>query len=78
VWEKGNAVRIPQAALFRDGSAWATFVLRGERAVLAKLEIGRSNDTDAEVLRGVTPGARVVIHPSDRVRNGVKIVERES
>jgi HlyD family secretion protein len=78
VWEKDNAVRIPQAALFRDGSDWAAFVVRDGRAVVTRLQIGRSNDRDAELLGGLAAGTRVVIHPSDRVRDGVKIVERTS
>ena len=32
----------------------------------------------AEVLSGLSPGDRVILHPSDRVRKGVAVSERES
>ena len=61
-------------ALFRDPSGeWAVYALRDGRAVLTAVKIGQSNGLEAEVLSGLDPGDQVVLHPSDRVTNGVKI-----
>jgi HlyD family secretion protein len=38
--------------------------------------IGHSNDENAEVLSGVKAGERVVLHPSDRIADGVRIAAR--
>jgi HlyD family secretion protein len=38
--------------------------------------IGHTNGIDAEVLGGITAGAEVVVHPSDRVADGARIVAR--
>jgi HlyD family secretion protein len=77
VWESAEAVRVPAGALFRgpDGG-WAVFALRDGRAITTPLTVGRSNGLEAEVLAGLAPGDRVVLHPSDRVKDGVEVVGR--
>jgi HlyD family secretion protein len=47
------------------------------RARLAPLEIGEMNDEMAVVRRGLRPGMRVILHPGDRVREGVRVRARE-
>lgn len=78
VWESAEAVKVPAGALFRDPSGeWAVFALRDGRATLTPVKVGRSNGLEAEVLEGLAPGDQVVLHPSDRVTLGVRIVGRE-
>jgi hypothetical protein len=38
------------------------------------LALGRRNDVHAEVEKGLAPGERVIIHPSDQVKPGVEVV----
>ena len=73
VWSHPDAIRVPVAALFRHGHGWAAFVLRDRRAVRTVVSVGRANDEVAEVLAGLRPGDRVIVHPSDRVRDGVRV-----
>jgi HlyD family secretion protein len=68
-----SALRVPLAALFRSGDAWAVFTVPGKKAAVAKVTLGRRNDRWAEVLDGVAEGARVVVHPGDKVRDGVLV-----
>jgi len=68
-----DAVRIPLAALFRDGESWATYRADGGRAVLTHLRIGLRGAETATVLDGIAPGATVIDYPSDAVRDGVRI-----
>jgi HlyD family secretion protein len=77
VWESADSVRVPAGALFRgpDGR-WAVFAVRDGRAATTPLTVGRSNGLEAEVLAGLAPGDRVVLHPSDRVKDGVEVVGR--
>jgi HlyD family secretion protein len=44
--------------------------------VLRKVEIGRDNGLEAEVVKGLEAGERVVLHPSDRVSEGVRLEAR--
>ncbi|MEJ2239401.1 MAG: HlyD family efflux transporter periplasmic adaptor subunit [Gemmatimonadales bacterium] len=66
------ALVIPLTALFRDGERWAAFVLDDGNATLRHLDVGRRSGLEAEILSGLTAGERVIVHPSDRVRDGVR------
>ena len=46
------------------------------RAELRPVKIGQRNGLEAQVLEGLEPGDRVVVHPSDRVQDGVQIAVR--
>ncbi len=77
VWEMNDVITVPAGALFRSPSGeWAVFAVRNGRAKLTPLEIGHSNGLEAEVLSGLSPGDKVVLHPSDRVREGVRVAGR--
>jgi HlyD family secretion protein len=77
VWEGRSVVRVPAGALFRDPSGrWAVFAHRDGRATLTSVTVGHTNGLEAEVLSGLNSGERVVLHPSDRVKDGVKLVGR--
>jgi HlyD family secretion protein len=76
IWRKPDVVQVPLSATFRAGKGWAAFAVRNGRAVLTPVEIGKSNDEFAQVLGGLNPKDRVIVHPSDRVRDGVGVAER--
>lgn len=76
VWHADNAVTVPVGALFRKGDSWAVFVVKERRAQTALIQIGHRNSRVAEVISGLSVGDRLVVHPSDRIGDGVKIAER--
>lgn len=76
VWEAPDVVRVPVGAVFRDGDAWRTFVVVGGKAVARTLDVGHDDGLRTEVVRGLAPGEEVILHPSDRVRNGTEVVRR--
>lgn len=76
-WRGESVLSIPVGALFRDGSDWATFVLRDGRARVQILDIGERNDAFAQVLAGLERGDKVILHPSDRVADGSRIRSNE-
>jgi HlyD family secretion protein len=71
-----DVLRIPLAALFRDGDQWAAFRVEAGRARLTHLRIDRRGAELATVLGGIEPGATVIVYPSDSVRDGVRVVPR--
>jgi HlyD family secretion protein len=77
-WTSEKAVVLPVGALFRASEQWAVFLVMDGRARVRHLEIGHRNNRVAEVLSGVREGDRVVLHPSDRVRDGIAVAQRES
>jgi HlyD family secretion protein len=76
LWESGDVLKIPLPALFRDGDRWAVFAEQHGRASLRHVELGRDNGIEAQIARGLDTGERVVLHPSDRVSDRVRIVAR--
>lgn len=76
LWESAAALSAPLTALFRDGKQWAVFVESDGLAVQREVKVGRSNGIHAQILEGLQPGERVVVNPSDSVRDGVRIAAR--
>lgn len=75
-WRSDRVVRVPLSALFRQGDDWAVFRDADGNAELTLIEIGHRNREAAEVRSGLRPGDRVILHPSDRVHDGVAVSER--
>lgn len=75
VREFADALRVPASALFRLAGDDALFVAEGGRARAAKVVLlGRAGGL-AALASGVEPGTAVIVHPGDRVRDGVRVVE---
>ncbi|MBR0848266.1 HlyD family efflux transporter periplasmic adaptor subunit [Bradyrhizobium diazoefficiens] len=77
-WSAPDALTVPVSALFRNGDQWAVFAEDGGRARIRTIGIGHRNNRVAEILSGLAPGDRVVLHPSDRIADGGRIAQRES
>jgi HlyD family secretion protein len=73
VWETENALQAPLGALFRVGDDWACFVDRDGVARQVVVTIGERNERMAQVLDGLSEGDRVIVHPGDKVVDGVRI-----
>jgi HlyD family secretion protein len=73
VWEATDVVKVPIGSLVRDGERWSVFVARGGRAVRTPVAIGHRNEAEAEVIKGLSHGDRVITFPSDEVADGVAI-----
>jgi HlyD family secretion protein len=53
------------------------FVVDSGRAKLVRVKLGESNAIEAEIAAGLNANQRVVLHPSGRVRDGVRVVSRD-
>ncbi|WP_151612091.1 efflux RND transporter periplasmic adaptor subunit [Sinorhizobium alkalisoli] len=78
IWESADALTIPVSALFRRGDDWAVFAVKDGRARATIVRTGQRNSKLVEVLSGLSPGDRVLLHPSDRVAEGTAVAERET
>lgn len=76
LWEADDVLQIPASALFRDGNGWAAFAVEQGKAVKRRVEIGQRNGLSAQVVSGINAGERVIVHPDDRVREGVSVAAR--
>ncbi len=76
LWEENDVLQIPASALFRDDNGWAAFVVEQGKAVKRGVEIGQRTGLNAQVVSGIKAGEQVIVHPDDRVRDGVKVAAR--
>ncbi len=76
VWRRDNTLKVPSSALFRQQGQWAVFRVNGHRARFRSVTIGRNNGLEGEVLAGLAENDAVVAHPSDKVVDGVRVVQR--
>lgn len=74
IYQSPNALRVPISALFRKGEKWAVYVIERGRARAVSVDIGLRNTGFAEVLKGLQEGTAVILHPSDRIADGVRVV----
>ena len=77
-WNGEGVLRLPVGALFRKGEDWAVFSVKDGRARTTVVKIGHRNNRMAEVLSGLSEDDRVVLHPSDRVKDDTPVSERDT
>jgi len=68
----------PAGAFFRKGDDWAVFAIQDGRARGAIVKTGHRNSRFVEILSGLAEGDQVVLHPSDRISEGVAVAQREA
>ncbi len=78
VWRAENVLTVPVGALFRQGEEWAVFAVKDGSAHITPVKVGPRNNRMAEILSGIAEGDRVALHPSDRVKDGVAVAQRET
>mgnify|MGYP005840772733 FL=1 len=76
LWEAQDVLQVPASSLFRHNDGWAVFVVEAERARLRAVELGQRAGLAAQVLSGLKAGERVVAHPDDRIRDGIRVRPR--
>src|SRR5262249_13886303 len=76
IWEEDKVLKVPAGALFRQGNGWAVFVAGNGKAALRAVRVGQSNGLETQILDGLTEEDRVVVHPSDKVKDGIAIISR--
>ena len=73
LWDADDVLQIPTSALFRHNDSWAVFVIDAGKARLATVSTGHDNGLITEVLDGITEGTQVILHPDDRIEDGVRV-----
>jgi len=71
-----SALVAPLGALVRDRGGWAVFRVEQGKARLRAVQVGALTDTVAEILGGLAAGDKLIVYPSDQVRDGVAVKAR--
>lgn len=73
-WSSPGVLKVPISALVRKAEGWSVFTLDARnRARQLAVEVGPMNDREAVVLRGLNLGQKVVLHPGERLKDGVRV-----
>jgi HlyD family secretion protein len=73
VWQSDDVLHVPASALFRDGDGWALFEVSGGHAHKRSVSIGRRTGNVAQIVEGLSDGAQVIVHPSERIADGSEV-----
>ena len=76
LWHANNVLQVPASALFRHDDDWAVFTIDGGKARLATLSTGHGNGLVTQILDGIEAGEHVILHPDDRIAEGVRVTEK--
>ena len=80
-------LKVPTGALFRESGAspstdkpaadlWAVYIVENGLAIKRRIEVGRRNGLEAEVLNGLSDTDLVIVHPSDRIQDKIQVQPR--
>ncbi len=70
-----DSLQVPAGSLFRDGDTWNVYRVVGGVAELCSVQVGISNGLETEIKSGLSEGDAVILHPTDQVKNGVRVTQ---
>ena len=71
---RDDTITVPRTILFRGGGGkWEAFVVRGDRARLVDVEVGITNDHEAEITSGLKEGDTVIVAPESTLTSGTRV-----
>jgi HlyD family secretion protein len=76
LWKSDSTLTIPWSALVRRGEDWGVYVVADGRATWRDVEVGHRGGVSAEIVNGLEAGIPVILHPSDRIQDGVRVSSR--
>ncbi len=76
VHREASAIKTAAAAVFRDGDAWAVFVVEGDRARKRRVVVERRNGPEAMLGGGAPLGATLISFPGNDIHDGARVVLR--
>jgi len=84
LWEAQEVLSVPLTAIFRkkislDSSQedqWAVFVVEEGEVAVRDITLDHRTGLNAEVTSGLRVGDKVVLHPSNKIKDGVRVKDR--
>ena len=72
-WEVADVLKIPGSATFRDRKGWSVFLMDKGRARRRAVEVGHTNQSEAEIIGGIAAGDQVILYPSNQLHDGDRV-----
>jgi len=76
-WKGTDVLQIPTGALFRKGNQWMTYINDNGITRETRISVGRNNGVSAQILEGLDAGVKVILHPPDKVADGVAVTTQK-
>ena len=76
IWKEDKVLKAPASALFRRQDSWAAFVYKDRRAELRRVDVGKRNAFEVQILGGLQEGEQVIMHPSNDISDGTRVRAR--
>lgn len=73
VFTRDDTTIVPAGALFRRGENWSVYVVENGRAQVRTVRLLRRSGRLAAVATGLEVRDRVIVYPSDRVDDGIRV-----
>ncbi len=78
IWEQDDVLKVPTSCLFRQRQDWAVYTVEEPGiATLREVSIGHRNEREAQVIRGLAVGDRVITYPGDQITEGAEVIPRQ-
>ena len=78
IWQAPSVLKLPIGAMFRKRDRWSVYAIDPSGVVsLQPIDIGHINSFEAEVTGGLREGSAVILHPSDRIEEGMRVAPPE-
>ena len=71
--DEPDILQAPTQAIFRDGTAYAAYVIREGRAIKTAVQPGRRAGLNTEILGGLAAGDRVIVRPGSDLHDGARV-----
>ncbi|MEI7823733.1 MAG: efflux RND transporter periplasmic adaptor subunit [Chlorobiaceae bacterium] len=75
--EAADVLQVPVSSLFRGKEGWHLFVIENGRAFDKSVTVGMRGTLQAQVFAGVRMGQRVVVHPTNELKDGMTVQVQE-
>ena len=72
-WQKEQALKVPNGAVFRRGDQWHAYVVNNNHAELRPVKTGHTSNTETEIIEGLKEGDEVILYPGDRIKEGLRV-----
>lgn len=84
LWEAPEILSVPLTATFRKNmnpkssqdNQWSVFIVQEGKVGVRDITLGKRTGLNAEITSGLQAGEKVVLHPSNKVKDGVRVADR--
>lgn len=72
-----QSIKVASGALFRDGDAWFVYRVVDGYAKRSQVQPGQTSGLETEIKSGLSAGDLVILHPTDKIRDGVMVKKND-